>query len=130
MRNLINKEFSEILNVHLALVCVANGSETIENDALDVKSLNRADDVGELTHARGLDKDTLGGVLVYYLGESLAEVANKATTDTARIHFVYRDARILKESAVDTACTRMQVWWLPKPVPFLPCALLPLSCHQ
>ena len=104
---LIKEEFAEVLNVHLALVRIAYGGEAVENNVLKLKTLNRLDNVGELTDSRRLDKDTLGGVLVDYLVKCLTEVADETAADTARIHFVYGDSRILQEASVYTDVTEL-----------------------
>ena len=104
---LIKEELAEVSYIHLALICVANGGEAVENDILKLKSLNRLDDVGELTDSRRLDEYTLGGVLLDNLVKSLAEIAHKATADATRIHFVYGDSRILKEASVYTDITEL-----------------------
>ena len=104
---LIKEEFAEVLNVHLALVRIADGGEAVEDYALKLQPLNGFDDVGELTDSGRLDEDSFGGVLLDNLGESLAEVTDEATADTARIHFVYGDSRILKEASVYTDITEL-----------------------
>ena len=80
--NLIVKELAKVLHVHLALVSVNNGGESVKNCALGVRIFNCLYDVGKLTNARRLDKDAVGGVFVNNLLESNREVANEGAADT------------------------------------------------
>ena len=58
--NLIVEKLAEILHVHLALISIDNGGETIKQDVGAVDILDRADNVAELSDTRGLDKDAVG----------------------------------------------------------------------
>ena len=104
---LIKEELAEVSYIHLALVRIANGGEAVENDILKLQPLNRLDDVGELTDSRRLDEYTLGSVLLDNLVKCLAEISYKATADTAGIHFVNGNARILEEASVDADITEL-----------------------
>ena len=103
--NLIIEELTEVLHVHLALVSVNDGGKAVENCALCVCILNRFDNVGELTNARGLDKYAVGSVFVDNLLKRYRKVANKRATDTSRVHFVDLDACLGEKTAVDTDLT-------------------------
>ena len=99
---LIIIKFTEITDIHLALACVGNGGEAIKDRIGALKLLNRLDYIGKLAYARGLDYDSIGGVLVKHLAECLGEISDERATDTTRIHLGYLDSRILKEASVNT----------------------------
>jgi len=100
--DLIVEEFTEILCILFALICVNNGCKAVKYHFLCGNVLYCLDNVGELANARGLDKDTLGSVSLNHLGESFSEIAHKRTADAARVHFGNLNASILHKSAVDT----------------------------
>ena len=103
--NLIVKELAKVLHVHLALVSVNNGGESVKNCTLGVCIFNRLYNVGKLTNARRLDKDAVGSVFVNNLLESDCKVANERATDTTRVHFVDLNSRLSQKSAVNTDLT-------------------------
>ena len=98
---LIAKELTEVLHIHLALVDVNDGNRAVKLSALYICLKNCFSNVGELTDTRGLDKDPVGRILVYYLLECLAEISYKRTADTTRIHLGYFNSRILEEATVN-----------------------------
>ena len=51
--DLVAVKFTEILHVNAALGGVGNGGEAVELDLIRKHALHRADDVGQLAHARG-----------------------------------------------------------------------------
>ncbi len=75
--NLIVEKFAKVLHMHLALICVNYGSKAVKLRSLGVCVLYRLDNVGELTHARRLDKNTVWSVLGNNLLECLREVSDK-----------------------------------------------------
>ena len=80
---LIIEEFTEILHIHLAFLCIYDSGCGIESDIVKLKVVNSLDNVGKLAHAGGLDKDSLGGVSIDDLAKSLSEVANERAADAA-----------------------------------------------
>ena len=104
---LIVEELAEVLHVHLVLLCVNNCSEAVKLHIVSVDVLNSADNVAELANARGLDKDTVGSIVCKDLFQSLAEVSHETAADTARVHFGYLNACVLKESAVNAYLTEL-----------------------
>ena len=74
---LVVEEFTEILVVHLALLCVNNGGEAIEFNVVSIYVLNSADNVAEFAYAGGLDEDAVGSVVLEDLFESLSEIADE-----------------------------------------------------
>jgi hypothetical protein len=99
--NLIVEEFTEIAHIHLAFVHVGNCGKAVEKNSLACHVLYRANDVRELSNARGLNEDTLGSVSLNHLSERLAEIAHKGAADAAGVHFGNLNARVLHKSAVD-----------------------------
>ena len=99
--HLVVEELAEVLHVHLRLLGVHHGGEGVQLDIVGVDALHRADDVGELAHARGLDEDPVRRVLGEDLLQRPAEVAHQRAADAAGVHLVHLDARVLHERAVD-----------------------------
>ena len=93
--------------MHLALFRVNNGSKPIEHRALRVSSLNRLDNVGKLTYTRRLDKDPVGSKLGNHLLKSRRKITDERAADTARIHLIYLNSRLCKESSVNTDLTKL-----------------------
>ena len=105
--HLVVEELAEVLHVHLRLLGVHHGGEGVELDIVGVDALHRADDVGELAHARGLDEDPVRRVLGEDLLQRPAEVAHQRAADAAGVHLVHLDARVLHERAVDADLTEL-----------------------
>ena len=101
MLYLVVEELAEVLHVHLALVGVYYCGKAVELQFLCAHALYRTDNVAELAYAGGLDKYTVGGVLLQHLAEGLAKVANQAAAYAAGVHLGHLDARPLKEAAVN-----------------------------
>ncbi len=101
MCDLVVEEFTEILLVHLALLGIDNGGEAVQLHVLGVKIAHRLDDVAELANAGRFDEDAVGLVVIQYLLERLAEVADQTAADAAGIHLGDLHARILQEAAVN-----------------------------
>ena len=75
MADLIAEEFAKVLHIHLALTCVNDGSKASDLKVCSLNALHRLDNVGELTYARGLDKNSVRVVLCENLGKSLRKIA-------------------------------------------------------
>jgi len=100
--DLVVEEFTEILHIHLALLCIYHCGCRVESDICKSKILHSLDNVGELTYTGGLDKDPFGSVGFDDLGESLSEIAHERAADAAGVHLRDLNACLLKKSAVDT----------------------------
>ena len=74
---LIVEKFTKIFHVHFTLVGIHNGRSTVEFCAVRVRIFYSRNNVGKLTHARGLDKDSVGMILVYNLFERFCKIANQ-----------------------------------------------------
>ena len=98
---LIVEEFSEILLVHLAFLCVNDCCEAVKNNVMGVDILNGTDNIAELSHAGRLDKDTVGSIIGKNLFQSLSEISDKTAANTAGVHFSNFDSGILKKTAVN-----------------------------
>ena len=99
--HLIAEEFTEVLHVHLAFARIHHGGIAVQLCVFKICILDGLDDVGQLAHARGLDENAVGGILLHYLLQRLAEVAHQRAADAARVDLVDGNARIGKKSAVN-----------------------------
>ena len=99
--HLVIEELAKILHVHLALARINNRGKAVQYGTLGGGTLYGADHVGELTHTRRLDQNTVGGILGQHLGQGLAEVAHQRAADTSRVHFVDLNACLGQKAAVD-----------------------------
>ena len=102
---LVIEEFTEILLIHLALLCVYNCCESVEDYIVCIDVLYSTDNVAEFSYTGRLDEDTVGVILFKHLFESLAEITYKAAAYTAGVHLSDLDACVLEESAVYTDLT-------------------------
>ena len=105
--DLIAEELAKVLHIHLTLTCVNNGGEAANLKICALNALNCFHNVGELTNARGLDKNSVGIVLCENLGKSLRKIAYKRAADTARIHLGDFDTGILEEAAVNADLAKL-----------------------
>ena len=104
---LVVEEFTEVLLIHLALLCVYDSSKAVELYIVSVYILNSTDNVAELAYAGGLDEDTVRSVVCQYLFQSLSEVTYQRAADASGVHFSYFDTGFLKKTAVDTDVTEL-----------------------
>jgi hypothetical protein len=106
--NLIVEEFTKILHIHLAFVCIYNGSESVQNGVATVffDSLYRANNVAELTNARGLNQNTIRMIFVQRLFQRRAEITDQTTADATGIHFGHFNTGILHKAAVNADLTK------------------------
>ena len=105
--NLIVIKFAEVLHVDLYLVCIHNRNGTAQLHILAGNLLHRADHIGELANAGGLNDNAVRMILVNDLGQRTAEVANQAAANTAGVHLSDVDARLLQEAAVNTDLAKL-----------------------
>ena len=100
MRDLVLEELAEVLEVHLGLERIHDRDKRVEH-YVQMRVLHGRNHVGQLAHAGRLDQDAVGRVLVDHVVQRLAEVAHQRAADAARVHFIYHNAGILEEAAVD-----------------------------
>ena len=99
--DLVRVEFTEILQIDLALRGICHGDEAAERDALVRNTLYGADDVAELADAGRLDEDAVGMIVGDDLLQRAAEVADERAADAAGVHLVDLNAGVLHEAAVN-----------------------------
>ena len=102
MLYLVLVELTEILHVHLALLCVDDSGKSVELDLIVVKILDSDYDVAEFADAAWLDQDPLRRILFYHLVERASEITDKRAADASGVHLVDLDARVFQEAFVDT----------------------------
>ncbi len=73
---LIVEEFAEVLHMHLAFIGVDDGRSSVKLCSVCICIFDRRNDVGELSNARGLDKYSVGMILIYNLFECLGKVTD------------------------------------------------------
>jgi hypothetical protein len=105
--DLIVIELAKVLHIHLALINVCNGGEAVEGCAVLLGGLCRANNVGKLADARGLDNNSVGIILLENLYKCLGEITNKRAADTTRVHLGNLNACIGKEAAVNTDLAKL-----------------------
>ena len=93
--------------MHLALFRIYDGCKSVEHRALRVCTLNSLDNVGKLTYARGLDKDSVGCKFIDDLLKRRGKITHKRTTNTSRVHLVDLYSRFSKKPAVNTDLTKL-----------------------
>ena len=101
--DLVVVELAEVLHVHLHLGGVGHGGKAVEGHLglIGDGVLHRHDDIGELAHAGGLDKDAVGMELGLYLPQGLAEVTHQGAADASGAHLGDLDAGLLQKAAVN-----------------------------
>ena len=107
MLNLVIKELAKVLHIHTALLGVDHNGGATKGGIGKLQPLHRTDHVAELTNARGLNQNAVGGVVGHYLFKGTAKVAHEAATDTARVHLVDRNAGLAEKAAVNTDLTKL-----------------------
>ena len=102
MADLVIVELAEVLHIHLDLVHVSHGDKAVQ---LHVQVLGHALDgaghIGQLAHARRLDDDAVGVILLHHLLQGGAEIAHQRAADAAGVQLVDLDAGLLQKAAVD-----------------------------
>ena len=99
--NLIVVELAKVLHIHLDLACIRHSNGKAQHHIGRGDLLHGRHDVGQLTHAGGLDDDPVGVEFLDNLLQGLAEITYQATANTAGVHFGDVDAGILQEAAVN-----------------------------
>ena len=99
--DLVVIELAEVLHIHLDLARVHHSYGIAQGHFVAGHLVHRADDVGQLAHAGGLDDDAVGMVVGNHLFQGLAEVAHQGAADAAGVHLGDVDACVLQKAAVD-----------------------------
>ena len=99
--HLIVVEFAEVLHIDLDLARVHHGYGVAQGHLVVHDLLHRADDIGQLAHAGGLDENPVGVVLLDNIRQRLAEVAYQGAADAAGVHLGDLNARVLQKAAVN-----------------------------
>ncbi len=105
--DLIVIELAKVLHIHLTLIYVGNGGKAVKRSTVILCSLCRADNVGKLANARGLDNNSIGAILIDNLYKRLGKIANQRATDTTGVHLGNLNACIGKEAAIDTDLAKL-----------------------
>ena len=100
--DLVVVKLAKVFHIHFDLARVRDGGKPVEDSAGSVCRLNRTDDVGQLADAGRLDQNTVGMVLFDYLVQCGRKIADKAAADTAGVHLIDLNTRILQKSPVDS----------------------------
>ena len=105
--HLIVVELAEVLHVDVDAGAVAHHHVAVEGQLGDGLGslLHRADDVGQLAHAGGLDEDAVGLELLVDILQSLSEIAHQSAADAAGVHLGDLHAGLLQEAAVNADLT-------------------------
>ena len=98
--HLVVEELAEVFHIHLALLGVHHGDQSVELD-VGRAALDGPGHVGQLAHAGGLDEDAVRGEALHHLGEGLGKVAHQGAADAAGAHLADLDAGVLQKAAVD-----------------------------
>ena len=104
--DLVVKEFTEILHIHLAFLRIYHGSVAVQKQSFIVKTFYRADNVRKLANARRFNDDALRCVVFNHLRKRFAKIAHERTADTARVHFVDSNTCIGKKARVNADLTK------------------------
>ena len=93
---LINKELTEILNVHLTLGSIHNCHGAVDL-YIQVHShiLHRLQHIGKFSHTGGLNQNTLRRIGTYNLLQRGSKITYQRTADTAGVHLLNLNARLL-----------------------------------
>ena len=105
--NLVVVELAKVLHIHLALINVGNCGKAVESSIGSLYGLNSLNNVRELSDTAGLDDNSVGVEFVKHLDKRLGKIANERATDATGVHLGNLNARILKESAVNTDLTKL-----------------------
>ena len=84
MADLVIVELAEVLHIHLDLFHIGHRDKAVQlHRQLLGHALHRTGHIAQLAHARGLDQNTVGGILLHHLAQCLAEIAHQAAADAA-----------------------------------------------
>ncbi len=99
--DLVAPEFAEVFHVHFGSGCVHNGGEAAGDELGIADALHGADDVGQLAHARWLDKYAVRIKLGLDLLERLGKIADETAADAARAHLGDLNSGVSQKAAVN-----------------------------
>ena len=106
MLDLVIIKLTEVLHVHLDLGGVGNGGKTIEDSAGSISRLDRTDNVGQFADAGRLNQNTVRMVLFNDLMQCGGKIPDQAAADTAGVHLIDLNTRILQKSPVNSDFTK------------------------
>ena len=98
---LVIEKLAEVFHIHFAFARVYNGGKAVKLKVGNPCAFHRLYNIGKLAHSGGLDKDTVGGVLVHHLFQSGCEISHKGAAYTPGIHLGNIHPCVLKKAAVD-----------------------------
>ena len=99
--DLVLEEFTEVLQIHLALRRVHDGRQTAQFQAFVAGGHDRRRDFRQLADAGGFDHDAVWRVFFQRHFQRDFEIARQAAADAAGVHLAHLYARVLQEAAVD-----------------------------
>ena len=100
--DLVIVELAEVLHIHFDLFHIGHRDKAVQlHRQLLGHALHRTGHIAQLAHARGLDQNTVGGILLHHLAQCLAEIAHQAAADAAGVQLVDLNTGLLQKSAVD-----------------------------
>ena len=105
--NLIVKEFAKVFHIQTAFAGVNDGGGVFQHDLVGQDALHRADDIGQLAHARRLDQNAVGRKIDQHLLQCLGKVTDQGATDAPLIHFGDLDAAFLEKAGVNADLTEL-----------------------
>ena len=100
--HLVVEKFAEVLHIHLAFGRVHDGAKCVQRCVFKLGVCHRLDNVAQFPDTRGLDDDSVGGILRRHFLQRLGEIPDEGTADTTRVHLGDIHACVLQKSAVDT----------------------------
>ena len=100
--DLVIVELAEVLHIHLDLVHIGHGDKAVQLHVQMLRhALHGAGHIAQLAHARGLDDDAVGVVLLHHLLQSGAEITHQRAADAAGVQLVDLNAAFLQKAAVN-----------------------------
>ena len=99
--DLVIEEFTKVLHIHFALFNVCNGGETVQKNVFYIEVLNSTNNIRKLSNTRRLNQNAVGMVLVKYLLERFAKIANQRAANATAIHFGHFNTCILHKTAIN-----------------------------
>ena len=104
--HLVVVEFTEVLHIDLHLAGIHHSNGIAQGHIVGGNLFHSTDDIGQLAYTGRFDDNPVGMVLIYDLGQSLAEITHQTAADAAGVHFGNIDTRVLEETAVDADLTK------------------------
>ena len=105
--DLVVVELAKILHIDLHLAGIHNSNLVSQHHIVLQHLLHSSHHIGQLTHAGGLDHNSVRMVLLDHLVQRFAKVAHQRAANTAGIHLRDVDARILQKTAVNADLAKL-----------------------